>query len=233
MENPENKSIISIGSSNLVKTEKLFSITQNKLSEIKPQYESVRIGNQEWMTRNLDLDRFRNGNLIPHLESEDEWKEAGENEQPAWCYYDNDSENGRKYGKLYNWFAVNDPRGLVLEGWHLPTDEEWTILLEHLGGKNNVSHKMKSVEGWEWIDDYGQIQDGYGDNSSGLNLLPGGCRASFGSFYDIRSNAFFWTCTEDGSFGAWYRYLDASDGNVYKNSFSKRNGFSVRCLRNY
>jgi len=103
MENSENKSIIIIGSSNLSKTEKLLSITQKILSEIKPQYESVIIGNQEWMTRNLDVDRFQNGVLIPHVESNEEWKKAGENGQPAWCYYKNNPENGKKYGKLYNW----------------------------------------------------------------------------------------------------------------------------------
>ena len=80
MENSENKSIISTGSSNLAKTEKLLSITQKILSEIKPQFESVRIGNQEWMTRNLDVDRFRNGDLIPLIESREEWKKAGESQ---------------------------------------------------------------------------------------------------------------------------------------------------------
>ena len=149
MDNEKGKSLISTGSSNLAKTEKLLSITQKILSEIKPQYESVKIGNQEWMNRNLDVDRFRNRDLIPHIESDEEWKKAGQNEQPAWCYYDNDPENGKKYGKLYNWFAVNDPRGLAPEGFHVPTDDEWTILVEFLGGKDIAGHKMKSVDGWE------------------------------------------------------------------------------------
>ncbi|MFZ4378002.1 MAG: fibrobacter succinogenes major paralogous domain-containing protein, partial [Saprospiraceae bacterium] len=133
MENSENKSIISTGSSNLFKTEKLLSITQKILSEIKPQYETVMIGTQEWMTRNLDVDRFQNGVLIPHVESNKEWKKAGENGQPAWCYYDNNPENGKKYGKLYNWFAINDPRRLAPKGWHVPTFEEWNSLVEFLG----------------------------------------------------------------------------------------------------
>ena len=133
MENSENKSLISTGSSNLAKTEKLLSITQKILSEIKPQYESERFGNQEWMTRNLDVDRFRNGDLIPHAESNEEWKKAGKNGQPAWCYNDNDPENGKKYGKLYNEYAVNDSRGLATEGWHVPSDDEWTSLVEFLG----------------------------------------------------------------------------------------------------
>ena len=135
MENSENKTLISTDSSNLSKTEKLLSITPKILSEINPQYDSVRIGNQEWMTRNLDVDRFRNGDFIPHVELYEEWEKVGENGQPAWCYYKNSPENGKKYGKLYNWFAVNDPRGLAPEGWHVPTYEEWSILAEFLGAK--------------------------------------------------------------------------------------------------
>jgi len=116
MENLENKSLISTGGSNLAKTEKLLSITKKILSEIKPKYESIKIGNQEWMTRNLDVDRFRNGDLIPHVKLDVEWEETRRKGQPAWCYYDNDPENGKKYGKLYNWCAVNDPRGLAPDG---------------------------------------------------------------------------------------------------------------------
>jgi uncharacterized protein (TIGR02145 family) len=229
MENSEKKSLISTGSSNLAKTEKLLSITQKILSEIIPQYESVRIGNQEWMTRNLDVDRFRNGDLIPHIESKEEWEEAGENGQPAWCYYDNDPENGKKYGKLYNWHAVNDSRGLAPEGYHVPTDEEWSILEEFLGGKDIACHKMKSVKGWEYED--GELQNGNGDNSSGLNGLPGGCRIFDGSFNDIRFSAFLWSAAEDDYYGAWYRNLYYDTGSVYRDSFNKSFGASVRCLR--
>jgi uncharacterized protein (TIGR02145 family) len=229
MDNEKGKSIISTGSSNLAKTEKLLSITQKILSEIKPQYESVRIGNQEWMTRNLDVDRFRNGDLIPHVESDEEWKKAGENGQPAWCYYDNDPENGKKYGKLYNWFAVNDPRGLAPEGYHVPTDEEWTILEEFLGGKDIACHKMKSVKGWEYED--GELQNGNGDNSSGLNGLPGGFRNYDGSFSSIRFYAFFWSAAENGSNTAWIRNLNASTSNVNRSFTRGSVGASVRCLR--
>lgn len=76
------------------------------------------------LTANLNTDRFRNGDLIPEAKSNEEWIEAGKNKQPAWCYYNNDPANGEKYGKLYNWYAVNDPRGLAPEGYHIPTIEE-------------------------------------------------------------------------------------------------------------
>jgi uncharacterized protein (TIGR02145 family) len=90
--------------------------------------QTVIIGTQVWATKNLDVSTFRNGDPIPQAKSDAEWVAAGENYQPAWCYYDNDPKNGTKYGKLYNWFAVRDARGLAPAGWHVPTDEEWTIL---------------------------------------------------------------------------------------------------------
>ena len=232
MENSENKSLISTGSSNLAKTEKLLSITQKILSEIKPKYESVRIGNQEWMARNLDTDRFRNGDLIPHIESYEEWEKVGENGQPGWCYYDNDPENGKKYGKLYNWYAVNDPRGLAPESFHVPTDREWTILVEFLGGENMPGYKIKSDEGWtSWEDEDGEIQNGNGDNSSGFNALPGGYHQGDGSFDDIRNQALFWSDTENNSGLARCRYLNFYNSFAFEISYNKKLGFSVRCLR--
>jgi uncharacterized protein (TIGR02145 family) len=230
MENSENKSLISTGGSNLAKTEKLLSITKKILSEIKPQYESVRIGNQEWMTKNLDVDRFRNGDLIPHIESDEEWKKAGENGEPAWCYYDNDPENGKMYGKLYNWFAVNDPRGLAPEGFHVPSDEEWTILEEFLG--DDEGYKMKSVKGWEgWNYGDGELQNWNGDNSSGFNALPGGYHDQFGSFNCIRSVAIIWSATEYDSNDALSRFLDFNNSNALRYNVIEKLGASVRCLR--
>ena len=231
MENSENKSLISPGSSNLAKTEKLLSITQKILSEIKPQYESVRIGNQEWMTRNLDVDRFRNGDLIPNVKSAEDWKKAGENGQPVWCYYDNDPENGKKYGKLYNWFAVNDPRGLSPEGWHVPSDDEWTILADFLRFEFS-GLKMKSVEGWEdWEDEDGEFQNGNGDNSSGFNALPGGGRCNWGTFGSVRHFADFWSATENDNFGACLSTLYKRYSFVAIGFTSKKCGSSVRCLK--
>jgi uncharacterized protein (TIGR02145 family) len=186
------------------------------------------------MTRNVDVDRFRNGDLIPHIESNEEWEYAGENGQPAWCYYDNDPEYGEKCGKLYNWYAVNDPRGLAPEGYHVPTNEEWTILEEFLGGYDIAGHKMKSVEGWEdWEDEDGELQNGNGDNSSGFNGLPCGSSDIGGGFYFIREYTFFWSTTEIDNDFVWYRSLNHYDGNVNRSNYYKSVGASVRCLRDY
>jgi len=105
--------------------------------------QTVIIGTQVWATKNLDVSTFRNGDPIPQAKSDAEWVAAGENYQPAWCYYDNDPKNGTKYGKLYNWFAVRDARGLAPAGWHVPTDEEWTELSTFLGGEDVAGEKMK------------------------------------------------------------------------------------------
>jgi len=231
MENSENKSLIPTGTSNLAKSEKLLSITQKILSEIKPQYESVKIGNQEWMTRNLDVDRFRNGDLIPHVESDEEWVKAGENGQPAWCYYDNDPDNGKKYGKLYNWFAVSDPRGLAPERYHVPTHVEWNILNKFLGNIGIAGHKMKSASGWNSREDEdGELQNGNGDNSSGFNGFPGGYR-NVNVFLRLGGLGVWWSSTEDNGYEAGPLGLSSSSSNVGRYFDDKEYGLSVRCLK--
>lgn len=92
----------------------------------------VKIGKQIWMTKNLDVAKFRNGDVIPEARTKDEWREAGEKQLPAWCYYDNNPEKGKIYGKLYNWYAVNDERGLAPIGYHIPSKNEWEKLVEFL-----------------------------------------------------------------------------------------------------
>ena len=105
--------------------------------------QTVTIGSQTWTTKNLDVATFRNGDAIPQAKTNEEWKAALENKQPAWYYNDNDAKNGTKYGKLYNWYAVNDARGLAPAGYHIPTDEEWTVLSTFLGGEDVAGKKMK------------------------------------------------------------------------------------------
>ena len=83
------------------------------------------------MTNNLNVDKFRNSDPIPQAKTIAEWEAAGINKQPAWCYYDNDASNGEKYGKLYNWFAVNDTRGLAPIGYHIPTNKEWSLFVSY------------------------------------------------------------------------------------------------------
>jgi uncharacterized protein (TIGR02145 family) len=105
------------------------------------------------MTENLNVATFRNGDPIPEAKTKEEWEKAGQEGKPAWCYYENDPKNGAKYGKLYNWYAVIDPRGLAPTGWHVPTDAEWGILSDFVGEEstlgNTAGKKMKSTAGWD------------------------------------------------------------------------------------
>jgi len=127
---------------------KLLSLILLLSFTIKAQ--EIKIGTQTWSTKNLDVSKFRNGEAIPLAKTNAEWELAGQNQQPAWCYYENKGENGTTYGKLYNWFAVNDPRGLAPSGYHIPTDAEWTILTDNLG--EEAGTKMKSTSGWNSFD---------------------------------------------------------------------------------
>ena len=141
--------------------------------------QTITIGTQVWTTKNLDAATFRNGDPIPQAKTDEEWEKAGDNQQPAWCYYDNDPANGAKYGKLYNWYAVNDSRGLAPVGYHIPSDAEWTILTDFLGGEKVAGTKMKSTDFWA---DY-EGNSGNGTNESGFSGLPGGNRDLDGTFY--------------------------------------------------
>ncbi len=187
---------------------------------------SVTIGKQVWMTLNLNVSTFRNGDPIPEAKSDDEWKKAGEEGRPAWCYYNNDPTNGVKYGRLYNWYAVSDPRGLAPKGWHIPSDKEWTVLTDYLGGEEKAGAKMKSKQGWS--------RDGNGTNSSGFSGRPGGLRVrgDDGGFSGIDYRGYWWSSTESNTDDALCRKLDFSDGYLPRDfPSSKAIGFSVRCLR--
>jgi uncharacterized protein (TIGR02145 family) len=204
--------------------ETLSAITENENESIPS---SVIIGDQEWQTKNLDVDRFRNGEPIPHARTAEEWEAAGERGEPAWCYYNNDAENEEIYGKLYNWYAVNDSRGLAFDGWHIPTDEEWTTLTNYLVGEDVAGGKMKSKGTVYW-----NSPNEAATNESSFLVLPGGYRNNYGSFYDVRDYAVFWSATENDNFFAWGRYLYSNSGSVGRASNGDKSyGASVRCLR--
>lgn len=188
---------------------------------IAEPFNSVTIGTQVWMTENLNVSTFRNGDPIPEAKTHEEWVKAGREGAPAWCYYDNNAANGIKYGKLYNWFAVNDSRGLAPVGYHIPADAEWTTLENYLGG--NAGQKMKSTSGWK--------ENGNGTNSSSFSGLPGGDRNLNGTFEDLGKGGIWWSSTEDDTRGVWDRNLYYSNGDVHRRATSKKIGFSVRCIR--
>jgi uncharacterized protein (TIGR02145 family) len=191
-------------------------------------YKTVKIGKQVWMTENLNVDKFQNGDLIPEAKTDEEWEKAGENKQPAWCYYNNNPDNGDRYGKLYNWYAVNDPRGLAPKGWKVPSDEDWSRLTDFLGGESVAGKKMKFTD--FWADNDGQ--SGHGTNESGFLGLPGGSRRFDGNFDSVvGKSGYWWSSTEYDTYVAWRRAMYYNYGNVNRADVSKKNGESVRCVK--
>ena len=185
-------------------------------------YKTVKIGNQVWMAKNLNVDHYRNGDPIPQVQDPEEWKNL---KTGAWCYYKNDPANGEIYGRLYNWYAVDDSRGLCPDGWHVPSHAEWTTLTTYLGGTSVAGGKMKSNSDL-WLS-----PNASATNISNFSGLPGGYRKDNGPFNDIGSDGFWWSSTELSSDLAWGRYLFYGNGYVYVDYYDRNYGFSVRCLR--
>lgn len=182
---------------------------------------SIKIGTQTWATKNLDLNTFRNGDSIPEAKTVVEWVKSGDEHKPAWCNYNNDPAFGEKYGKLYNWYAVNDPRGLAPAGWHVPSDAEWTSMTDNLGV--DAGTQMKSTSGWSL--------NGNGTNKSGFTAFPSGYRYSFGTYIKVGSSGFWWSSTEHLATSAFFRSMNNNNSIVIKSSYNKGDGFSVRCLQ--
>ena len=186
-------------------------------------YPSVSICNQKWMDKNLDVTTYRNGDTIAYVTDPAAWAALTTG---AWCYYNNDPSTNATYGKLYNWFAVNDPRGLAPAGWHVPSDAEWTTLEICLGGEAVAGSKMKVTGTTTWTS-----PNSGATNSSGFAGLPGGLRLSNYGFFDLRNYGLWWSSTEVSTADAWYRYLYYFNTSIIRTTFPKTHGFSVRCLR--
>lgn len=199
-------------------------------------YQTSIIGRQVWMSENLDTAFFRNGDPVTHAMSSQKWIEAGWNRVPAWCFYNNNPENDGKYGKLYNWWAINDPRGLAPLGFHVACDDEWeelalSICRENKGSKNgimdwdDVGKYLKARHGWE--------EKGNGTDEYGFSALPGGSRTGLGHFVEMGYHANFWTSTEYNTLtpGARTRELNSCYSSFNRYHFGKGYGFSVRCVK--
>jgi uncharacterized protein (TIGR02145 family) len=184
---------------------------------------TIVIGTQQWMEKNLDVVTYRNGDVIPQVTNATAWAALTTG---AWCYYNNDVANGAIYGKLYNWYAVNDTRGLAPTGWHVPNDAEWTILTDKLGGASVAGGKMKSVGTTRWT-----TPNTSATNESGFTGLSGGSRDSNGVNYDVNREGFWWSSSEGGTTYAYVRELFYNYGDANTYNSNKRSGFSVRCLR--
>jgi uncharacterized protein (TIGR02145 family) len=191
--------------------------------------EEVTICTQTWMLKNLNVSTYRNGDPIPQVADPTAWTELTTG---AWCYYENNNSNGSVYGKLYNWYAVNDPRGLAPTGWHIPTDAEWTALSNCLGGESVAGGKMKSTGTLEASTGLWYDPNMSADNSSGFTGLPGGSRSwDLGGFDGIGYTGFFWSSSGVNTEGAWYRNLNYNIGNLERGGGFNQFGFYVRCIK--
>ena len=180
--------------------------------------QTVTLCSQVWDVKNLDVSTYRNGDPIPQVTDPTAWASLTTG---AWCYYANDPANGTTYGKLYNWYAVNDPRGLAPAGWHVPSDAEWSTLETCLGGAL-AAGAMKEAGNVHWTS-----PNTGATNSSGFTALPGGTRNSNGTFgFAVGNYGFWWTSTSP-----WNRDMAFNNADVTRNTYGSGFGFSVRCLR--
>jgi uncharacterized protein (TIGR02145 family) len=176
-------------------------------------YKTVYIGQQQWMGENLKVSKYSDGTTIG-----------------AWTYYNNDVTKNAKYGKLYNWDAVskttNGNKNICPTGWHVPTDAEWTVLTDYLGGASVAGGKMKEVGTTNWTSPNVDAT-----NVSLFTGLPGGYRNVNGNYYSIGTYGYWWSSTEDGKSSAWFRVLNFDYGSVSRSDGYEGSGFSVRCIR--
>jgi uncharacterized protein (TIGR02145 family) len=206
--------------------------TSSFLDSMYYAIKGVVIGKHEWMNFNLYTDTFQNGDIIPLALTDEDWQRACKNEEPACTYYQKDLLSSFQYrnpqllvGKLYNWFAVNDSRGLAPSGWHIPSDAEWTQLIDHLGGSQRAAYAIKSEQGW-----YMGVN---GSNSCGFNGIPGGERAADGSFKNLGRSGVWWSRSDSTKEYAWFRSVSGvPQGGVYRSIALKHCGFYIRCIKN-
>ncbi len=199
-------------------------IFSQSLLSAQNSIKSVTIGKQVWMAKNLNVSTFRNGDTIPEAKSNKAWSSAGKKRKPAWCYYDNKAANGKKYGKLYNWYAVNDKRGLAPKGWHIPDADEWIALTDTLGGQIAAGNKMMTDTDW--------ISNPHATDSSGFTALPAGIRIYEGTFDNIPDKCGFWSATDEDVMDALYMEIKDLSFTFTPEADFKASGFSVRCLKN-
>jgi uncharacterized protein (TIGR02145 family) len=184
-------------------------------------YPTLAISGQCWMGSNLRTGRFRNGDIIAFPLTAQSWSATF---TPAQSFYGNSATNDSIYGRLYNAFAVADPRGICPTGWHVPSDADWDTLAGALGGSLTAGFAMKNTSGW--------ASSGNGSNNSGFTALPAGFRRETGAFDGILSHAYWWSSTAvpTNSANAYHRRVSFNAQNLYRDNSDKRSGYSLRCI---
>lgn len=215
-------------------------------------YKTITIGSQTWMAENLRATKYQNGDdigweaeddsgkyVVPLIYDNEFWKSV---ELGLWCDYNNDSINGKKYGHIYNWYAITDERNIAPIGWHVATDDDWKILSKYIDETENViSYKaaksLASKSGWDKSNELIAIGSDTGkNNSTGFNGLPGGYRKSndYGGFGHLGYYAVWWSASEYDNNSAYIRKLGDEGGDIlhWGGFSSKHDGYYVRCVKN-
>jgi uncharacterized protein (TIGR02145 family)/uncharacterized repeat protein (TIGR02059 family) len=186
-------------------------------------YNTIVIGTQEWLRENLRTSKYNDGSSIPLVTDNTAWSNLI---TPGYCWSNNDAATYKAtYGALYNWYTVNTGK-LCPTGWHIPSDAEWTTLTTYLGGENVAGGKLKETGTAHWYS-----PNAGATNETNFTALPGGSRDFDGSFYGIGNYGDWWSSTESNTDIAWDWGMYYLDSNVYRDYYDKRDGFSVRCVR--
>jgi uncharacterized protein (TIGR02145 family) len=191
-------------------------------------YKTIVIGTQEWMAENLNTGIYRNGDAIATNLDDATWSSTTSG---AWAYYGNDASNACPYGKLYNWYTCVDARGLCPTGWHVPSDGEWTVLTNYLGGEAIAGGKMKTTGTIEAATGLWYSPNTEATNSSGFSGAPSGDRYNDGIFYNVGNVAYWWSSSEIDPSLSWGRGLNVLSESISRFEDYIVAGFSVRCLR--
>jgi uncharacterized protein (TIGR02145 family) len=188
-------------------------------------YSTININGQEWMAENLRTTTYANGNPIPNVTDSAQWSSLTTG---AWTHYNNDNQYENPYGKLYNWYTVADTRNVCPTGWHVPTDAEYTLLTDYLGGEPVAGGKMKEAGTSNWAS-----PNTGATNSSGFTGLPGGYLNGEFIFLGISAFGYWWSSSAESniSYYAWSRRLDFINGEALRADYTKQEGLSVRCMR--
>lgn len=185
-------------------------------------YTTVTIGTQTWMVQNLKVTKYRDGSSITNVTDNTQWKNLTEG---AYCSYSNNNSNAAVYGYLYNGFAVNDSRNIAPLGWHVPTDADWSTLIDYLGGESFAGSTMKETGTTHWLK-----PNTSANNNSSFTALPGGSRNANGFFLEMATIGYWWSSTLNTQ-DAYFRTLIYNDVYVGKDLSYLKAGFSVRCVR--
>ena len=207
-------------------------------------YGSVVLNGKEWMKKNLDVSKYKNGDAIPQVTDVTQWEALTTG---AWCYYENDTANGPIYGKLYNWYAITDPRGLAPAGWRIPTDTEWSDLATFLGGDVVAGIKLKedsTTPTWDVTTNYATNQSGFTAVPAGTGYLnyhlpapvvPAAPAPTLADLFKGKTKVtYWWSATTTGNTASdlvWSRNVNSSSDQLVRSGVIKSSALSVRCIK--